>query len=44
VPEIAEKIGVPKILEGTIVEKTAFVSTMLPRMEISVSPLDGPFW
>jgi hypothetical protein len=43
VPEIAEKIGVPKILEGIVVEKATFVSTVLPAMEISVSPLGGLF-
>jgi hypothetical protein len=27
VPEVAEEVGVPKVLEGVVVEKVAFAST-----------------
>jgi hypothetical protein len=27
VPEVAEEVGVPKVLEGVVVEKAAFAST-----------------
>jgi hypothetical protein len=35
VPEVAEEVGVPKVLEGVIVEKITFALTTLPGMEIS---------
>src|SRR5271155_186575 len=38
-PEVAEEVGVPKVLEGVVVEKAAFASTALPAMEISTPPL-----
>ena len=39
VPEVAEEVGVPKVLEGVVVEKAAFASTAPPAMEISTPPL-----
>jgi hypothetical protein len=39
VPEVAEEVGVPKVLEGLVVEKAAFASTGPPVMEISTPPL-----
>jgi hypothetical protein len=39
VPEVAEEVGVPKVLEGVVVEKAAFASTAPPVMEILTPPL-----
>jgi hypothetical protein len=33
VPEVAEEVGVPKVLEGVVVEKAAFALTAPPVME-----------
>jgi hypothetical protein len=30
VPEVAEEVGVPKVLEGVVIEKAAFASTGAP--------------
>jgi hypothetical protein len=32
VPEVAEEVGVPKVLEGVVVEKVAFASTGPPAI------------
>jgi hypothetical protein len=39
VPEVAEEVVVPKVLEGVAVGKAAFVSTAPPVMEISAPAL-----
>ena len=39
VPEVVEEVGVPKVLEGVVVEKAALVSTAPPVMEISTPRL-----
>jgi hypothetical protein len=39
VPEVAEVVGVPNVLEATVVEKTAFAPTAPPAIEISTPPL-----
>jgi hypothetical protein len=39
VPEVVEEVGVPKVLEGVVVEKAAFVSTAPLVMEISTPRL-----
>jgi hypothetical protein len=35
VPEVAEEVGVPEVLQGVVVKKAAFASTTPPAMEIS---------
>jgi hypothetical protein len=39
VPEVAEEVGVPKFLEGVVVEKVTFALTAPPVIEISTPPL-----
>lgn len=39
VPEVVAEVGVPKVLEGVVVEKAASVSTAPPVMEISTPRL-----
>ena len=38
-PEVAEEVSVPKVLEGVVVKKTAFASTASPAMEMTIPSL-----